>query len=290
MSTVAGTAKSRHVFLSYAHADRLVAERVAAALRDAGLDPWFDAWDLQPGDSIADRVNTALASSDVFLVLLSPNSVSSHWIQAELNSALASELKNRGISVVPALIEDCDVPAVLADRSMVDMRDDLDGGIGKLASQLAAARNIDFSKLTGAQFESLVLDLLSSLGFRLQEPLFSSDIGFDLVASYRSPDPFGEMRTETWLVETKLYKEQRLSVEGVRHLAGQLWSLPNIHKALVITNSGTTSVAREFIGQLTRERGLGFEIRIVDGEELVRLLMQHPGLVDRYFPAGSDGV
>jgi TIR domain-containing protein len=62
----------RRVFLSYAQADKDVALSIAAALRGSGLHVWFAEWELAQGDSIAERVDAGLASSDVLVVLLSP--------------------------------------------------------------------------------------------------------------------------------------------------------------------------------------------------------------------------
>ncbi len=49
--------KRRQVFVSYAQADKGVATQVAEALRHAGLLVWIDAWELQAGDSIAQRID-----------------------------------------------------------------------------------------------------------------------------------------------------------------------------------------------------------------------------------------
>lgn len=110
------------MFVSYAQADKGVARQVAEALRDAGLLVWIDAWDLAPGDSIAERIDQGIASSDILLVLLSQSSVASQWVQKELSTALSGELRDRAITVIPALIEDCDVPPLLADRQYLDLR------------------------------------------------------------------------------------------------------------------------------------------------------------------------
>jgi hypothetical protein len=41
----------RAVFLSYTSDNAAVAERVASALRDAGIDVWFDGAELRGGDA-----------------------------------------------------------------------------------------------------------------------------------------------------------------------------------------------------------------------------------------------
>jgi hypothetical protein len=131
--------RQRRVFLSYAHADRDVARSIADALRGSGLHVWFAEWELSPGESIAERVDAALASSDVLVVLLSPASVASRWVAEELNAALLHEVRDRAIAVIPALIEGCDLPPILAGRPYVDLSSDQKAGIRRLVSQLGAA-------------------------------------------------------------------------------------------------------------------------------------------------------
>lgn len=115
--TKAENAKDQHpqVFLSYAQEDRDVAIGIANTLRNAGLRIWFDTWELASGDSIAERIDHA-AAGDFVVVFLSPHSVASRWVQQELNASLTTELKDRAITVIPLMIEDCELPQTLTDR------------------------------------------------------------------------------------------------------------------------------------------------------------------------------
>jgi hypothetical protein len=217
MATVeSGQNKSRQVFLSYAHADNAVARRIADKLRGAGLRVRISEWELQPGDSIASRIIEAVSSSDLILILLSPHSINSQWVQTELNETLSRELQRRAITVIPALVEDCTMPPPLANLVYLDLRSDLEGGISRLIQQLGIAPDIDFSRLDPRSFESLVADLLQSLGFSIEHQALSSDSGFDFKASFPTRDPFGARHEDVWLVEVKHYKNQRVSVDAVR--------------------------------------------------------------------------
>ena len=276
----------RQVFLSYAQADKDIADRVADALRRAGLRVWFDAWELAQGDSIADRIDQAVRSSDLLVVLLSPRSVESKWVQTELSAALARELKDRAITVIPALIEDCAIPLSLADRVYLDLRHDLAGGVQRLVDQIGGAPDLQFSQLDGRTFENLVADLLGELGFAVQRTSATRDSGFDFVASHRFRDPFGAEKTETWFVEVKLYREQRVSVSTLRQVLGFLMTSRGVKKGLVVTNSRLTSIARDFLSQSAETSA--HELRVIDGTELTTLLIQHPELVRRYFPRSSS--
>jgi len=278
--------RTKQVFLSYAQDDRSVARRLAERLRAAGLRIWFDEWELTVGDSILPRIEQAVATSDLLLVLLSPRSVDSRWVQMELSSFLARELKDRAITLIPALIEDCEIPPVLAERQYLDLRKDFDKGLERLISQLQAVLYIDFSRLDGRTFEKLVGDLLLELGFSIQQTPLTRDSGFDFIASFSSRDPFGAKRQETWFVEVKLYRDQRVSVSALRQMLGYLVTSPYGSKGLVVTNSRLTSVARDFLSEASARSGN--ELRVIDGTELTNLLSQHPGLVERYFGRSAE--
>ncbi len=273
--------RDRRIFMSYAQADRDIGTYVSDALRNAGLRVGFDSWELAPGDSITEPIEKSVASSDLLLVLLSPRSVASRWVQSELNAGLGRELKDRDVCVIPTLIEDCKVPPSLADRAYVDLRHDLPGGVRRLVNQLGTAPDLDYSKLDSEQFEDLAADLLVELGFSIQRTPLMSDRGFDFVASFQTRDPFGAEKADTWFVEAKFSPQKRVSVSALRRILGSLMTSSGAKKGLVVTNSQPTSIAREFLSETVKNSG--HEVRIIDGTELTALLVQHPSLVRRYF-------
>jgi Holliday junction resolvase len=278
--------RRRQVFVSYAKEDKDVARQVAEALQSAGLLVWIDAWELAVGDSIVQRIDQAIASSDILLVILSKSSVNSKWVQIELSTALSRELRDRAITVIPALIEDCDIPPLLADRPYLDLRRDLPTAIKRLVEQISSVPALDFSLLDGRRFESMVGDLLENLGFSVQRTPLTRDSGFDLIASNRTRDPFGAEKTITWLVEVKLYRDQRVSVSTLRQMLGFLMMAGGSKKGLIVTNGRLTSVARTFLSESTERTG--HELRVIDGTELTNLLIQHPKVVQTYFRLGGS--
>lgn len=278
--------RRRQVFISYSQADKAVATHVAEALQKAGLLVWIDTWELKGGDSIAHRIDQAIASSDVLLVLLSPDSVASKWVQKELGAALSGELRDRAITVIPVLIEDCDVPPFLSDRLYLDLRHDRPAAIRRLIEQIGSIPSLDFSKLDGSTFEKLVGDLLTQRGFSVQTGSLARDSGYDFLASYPSRDPFGAEQTETWLVEVKLYRDARVSIPALQQLLGALAMSGGSKKGLVVTNGRLTSIARSFLAQsFDRSR---HELRVIDGTELTNLLIQHPEVTRKYFATGGS--
>lgn len=274
------------IFLCHAQSDRAVVAQVAAALRETGTSVRHDIWELAPGDSIRERVDRIVQTSDLFLVFLSKASVLSRWVQAELSAALASEMKDRAITIIPVVVEQCEIPLPLASRMYVDLREDVAAGAERLARQLAVAPTVDLSQLDPEGLERLVGDLLNALGFVVSEARETGhDQGYDFSATHTSPDTFGAERTETWVVQVKAYRRQRISVAAIRELVAYLASTSSDTKGLLVTNSQLTSVARDFLSSASLQAGR--QVRVIDGTELMNLLLRQPNLVGRYFPPGG---
>jgi TIR domain/Restriction endonuclease len=281
------TKRTPQVFLSFAQEDKRIAHRIAEALRTSGTRVLYDSWELAPGDSLQSRITKSIAASDYLVVLLSTHSVQSRWVQSELQATLLSEMDDRAITVIPVLVDHVTVPTSLRDRLYLDLTKNEELGIAQLQRQLSAAPDIDFSLLSYSSFESLVDALLTELGFettRLNLP-GSKDFGFDFSATFRGVDPFGHEQTTHWLVECKLYKQERVSVTLLQKLFAILYATASQDHALVVTTGRLTSVARNFIAEWTKKTGR--PLRVIDGNELTALLLKHPRLIKEFFPQGA---
>jgi TIR domain len=123
--------KSR-VFVSHTSSDKPFVRKLTEALKGHNLNVWLDEEELQVGDSIVGGVSRGLKNADYLVAVLSQASISSRWVQAELNSALMEELSGKGVTVLPVLIEDCELPSLLRDRVYADFRSDFNAGLLKL--------------------------------------------------------------------------------------------------------------------------------------------------------------
>jgi TolB-like protein/tetratricopeptide (TPR) repeat protein len=74
--------KPATLFLSYSRADRVVAEKLGNALKNAGFEVWWDAL-IEGGAVFTKSIETALNASDVVIVLWSQSSVQSDWVRDE---------------------------------------------------------------------------------------------------------------------------------------------------------------------------------------------------------------
>lgn len=91
-------ARSWDVFISHASEDKLpfVAD-LAAALKEAQLRVWYDAFTLTVGDSLRKSIDHGLAQSRYGVVVLSHNFFAKGWPQAELDGLYAREVAGKKI-------------------------------------------------------------------------------------------------------------------------------------------------------------------------------------------------
>jgi hypothetical protein len=113
-------------FLSHSSADGALARRIFNFLRDQAVSVWFDDVELRPGDSLLLKISAGIEDANFVLGLITRNSVSSAWVQKELSIAISKEMAGEGVSVIPLIVEGCEMPTMLADRFHVRIPADED--------------------------------------------------------------------------------------------------------------------------------------------------------------------
>jgi hypothetical protein len=124
------------VFISYSTDDAPFATSLADALRGRDLGVWFDQKEIHVGDSLMNRIGDALRANDFIIVVLSPSSVRSAWVQRELGEAMSREINEKRVVVLPVLARRCDVPAFLTDKKYADFTRNSDLALESLASAI----------------------------------------------------------------------------------------------------------------------------------------------------------
>jgi sRNA-binding protein len=109
------TSATPSVFISYSHADKELARVLASALQERDLNVWIDEGELKVGDSIIERIATAIAEIDFFLALVSEASRGSNWCRKELALAVTGELGREGVRVLPVRVDGAPIPESLLD-------------------------------------------------------------------------------------------------------------------------------------------------------------------------------
>jgi hypothetical protein len=124
------------VFISHSSKDKAFVESLVEYLEKAGVKTWLDSRQLKPGDSIVAGIQDGLTDSDYIVLVLSHNSVTSRWVQAEINAAFMQEMDGQGTRIIPIKIDDCAVPILLSDRVYIDFQKSFYEGAQKLADRL----------------------------------------------------------------------------------------------------------------------------------------------------------
>jgi hypothetical protein len=124
------------IFISYSHADKELARALAEALRRRGLKVWIDEGELKLGDSLIERIATAIAEVEFFLTLVSESSRNSNWCRKELALAVTGELGREGVNVLPVRVDGAEMPAALADVFYLDLTE---SNVEDVADEVAAA-------------------------------------------------------------------------------------------------------------------------------------------------------
>jgi hypothetical protein len=60
-----------YAFICHASEDKSVAERMATDLRAAGIEAFFDKWEMRSGDSLRQKIDEGLGRCTHFIALLS---------------------------------------------------------------------------------------------------------------------------------------------------------------------------------------------------------------------------
>lgn len=117
------------VFISYSHQNKDFVDALATQLVKHRARVWLDRWELSVGDSLIERIQSAITEASALIVVLSKASVESEWCKKELSSGLLRELEEKRVVVLPVLIEDCDIPLFLRDKLYADFRGSFDDGL-----------------------------------------------------------------------------------------------------------------------------------------------------------------
>jgi chorismate mutase len=140
ISSLLATEKRRPplVFLSYSQSDKEIVRAFAEGLRREGIEIWYDEERLSLGASLIDEISRGLDSADFLAFFISKDSIKSKWALEELNAMMARRISGKGGAVIiPVLLEDIPIPALLRDVKYLDLRKgDVDRGVKELSDAI----------------------------------------------------------------------------------------------------------------------------------------------------------
>ncbi|MCI0553528.1 MAG: toll/interleukin-1 receptor domain-containing protein [Anaerolineae bacterium] len=112
------------VFLCHSSNDKPQVRKLYKKLVDDAIDVWLDEKNLLPGQDWEYEISKEVANSDAIIICLSNNSVTKEgFVQKEIRFALdkAEEKPEGTIFIIPALLEECEVPQSLNKRHWVKL-------------------------------------------------------------------------------------------------------------------------------------------------------------------------
>jgi hypothetical protein len=107
--------KQRLIFISYSSNNRGFALELAQELKASGFRVWFDQLDIPKGSRWDDEIEKALSQCEIFLVILTKQSIESHNVKDEVGYAIDSNKR-----ILPILLEEVNVPFRLRRFQYVD--------------------------------------------------------------------------------------------------------------------------------------------------------------------------
>lgn len=132
------------LFMSYAHPDARVANRIAKELSASGAFVWIDSQEMKMGDRIPQTLSEAiLTKADFFIALLSESSLESKWVNWELNQAMTREIQSSPGFVLPIITGSLEVPpGMLTGVSHRRLWNPSRAEISQLAEEILASTQI----------------------------------------------------------------------------------------------------------------------------------------------------
>lgn len=90
------------VYLAHASEDKTLVRPIAEYLIANGVDVWFDEWEIDPGDSLRQKMEEGLGSMTHFVVVLTETSITKPWVAKEIDVGLVQQVggKSRFVPLV----------------------------------------------------------------------------------------------------------------------------------------------------------------------------------------------
>jgi len=112
--------KMPSIFLSHNAKDKFFVRELADRLSRLGVKVWIDEAEIKIGDSLTEKIGSAIEKTDFVGIVLSRNSINSQWVQKELQIALQEEFRKKKVVVLPLLLEPVELPPFLRDKLYAD--------------------------------------------------------------------------------------------------------------------------------------------------------------------------
>lgn len=108
------------VFLSHNSKDKPWVRKLAERLIVDSVTVWLDEAEINIGDSLIDKISEGIMEMQFVAAVISKNSLGSSWVQKEISIAMSKEIAGKKVTVLPLVIDDCQLPTSLSDKLYAD--------------------------------------------------------------------------------------------------------------------------------------------------------------------------
>src|SRR6266404_3660180 len=140
-------------FIAYSDKDETFVDRLAAQLAFRRRHVWVERWELKVGDSILNRIQEPSTAASGLIIVFSKSSVPSAWCQKELSSGLMRRLEEKRVVVLPALLENCEIPLPLRGKLYADFTASFDAGFNELLHATEAISSDTLGRKSDDEFD-----------------------------------------------------------------------------------------------------------------------------------------
>lgn len=145
------------VFVSHAHFDNDWCDRYVDALRQRGLDVWYDRTNLQVGHSLSSDIEMELRSRTAFVVMVTPAALASQWVRSEIAAFRYLAAQEPARLFVPVRVAPCEMPLLWMDILWIDaVSIGFDAAIDALAKALRAPDPLLLASAPAGSLDDLV--------------------------------------------------------------------------------------------------------------------------------------
>ena len=124
-----------NIFISYSRRDSKKVESLVKTLEENGHTVWFDRHNIQGGEKWRAEIVSGIKNCDFFILLLSPDSVSSKYVQQELNIADQENKIIIPVDLITTIIPD-EMALSLSPVHRIDFIHSLELGLQQLIEAL----------------------------------------------------------------------------------------------------------------------------------------------------------
>lgn len=131
------------VFLSHSSKDKGIVDSIFNEVQKNEIKAWYDKYEIEPGDSVTDRINEGLEKSDMGVICISRNFLDSPsgWTRSELNYFIQKRMREGKANFICLNLDvpHDELPPLIQDYRYIDLRSE--GAISELIGILKKKAN-----------------------------------------------------------------------------------------------------------------------------------------------------